>query len=183
MTKMPPTTTAPDLASAWAGALSYEQFVAAAAPEHRGLWEAIGRLHTPNDLTLGYALPTGTRLLVIAADWCGDAVNTIPALANWARTKGTELRLIDRDTWPQVMDHYLTGTSRSIPVVILLDPEFRELGHWGPRPSELQAWVMVHKTTMEKGERYKEVRRWYAKDRGATTIREVIESVRGSRKA
>jgi hypothetical protein len=167
---------APDLATAWAGALSYDEFVSAAAPEHRGLWEAIGRLHQPSDASLALTLPPGVRLLVIAADWCGDAVNVVPALANWARAQGIEIRLVDRDTWPQLMDHYLTGTARAIPIVILLDEECRELGHWGPRPAELQAWVMAHKETMEKGERYKEVRKWYARDRGASTIREVVAS-------
>jgi hypothetical protein len=30
---------------------------------------------------------------------------------------------------------------------------------------------------MPKPERYKEVRRWYARDRGETTIREVLEAM------
>lgn len=165
-----------DFALVWDQALSYQAFVAAAAPEHRGLWEGIGKLHTPREATLGLALPPGSRLLVIAADWCGDAVNTIPALHNWAVATGTELRVIDRDTWPTVMDHYLTGTSRAIPIVIVLDRDLHEIGHWGPRPAELQAWDVAHRLTMEKAARYKENRRWYAKDRGETTIREVVAS-------
>ena len=55
---------------------------------------------------------------------------------------GLELRIVLRDEHPEVMDRYLTNGSRSIPIVIALDEEFRELGHWGPRPRELQAWVM-----------------------------------------
>jgi hypothetical protein len=169
---MTPSSNSTDLATTWQGAMTYEQFVAAAAPAHRGLWEAIGHLHRPTDESLALTLPAGSRLLVIAADWCGDAVNTVPALQNWARAKGIELRLIDRDSGPPLIDRYLTGTSRSIPIVIVLDPAFRELGHWGPRPQELQAWVQAHRE-MEKSARYKEVRRWYAKDRGASTIREI----------
>lgn len=163
-----------DFAPIWAQALSYEAFVASAAPEHRGLWEGIGSLHQPRAETLALRLPPGSRLLVIAADWCGDAVNTIPALQNWARATGVELRVIDRDTWPEVMDHYLTGAARAIPIVIVLDATFHEIGHWGPRPAELQAWDLAHRATMEKAARYKETRRWYAKDRGATAIREVV---------
>lgn len=168
------TTSTLDFAAIWDQAYSYDAFVQAAAPEHKGLWEAIGKLHQPSEATLALGLPVGVRLLCLAADWCGDAVNVVPALANWARIKGIELRLINRDTWPQVMDQYLTGTARAIPIVIVLDQDWRELGHWGPRPAELQAWVMANKATMEKSERYKEVRRWYAKDRGASTIREVV---------
>lgn len=171
---MQTTPTALDLATVWDQAQTLDAFIAAASPDHRGLWEAIRRTHLPSDIALARRLPAGTRILVIAADWCGDAVNTVPALANWAAAKGTELRLIDRDSWPEVMDHYLTGTARAIPIVILLDAEGREIGHWGPRPVALQEWVVAHMGSMTKEERYKETRRWYARDRGETTIREVV---------
>jgi len=88
---------------------------------------------------------------------------------------GWELRVIQRDANPEVMDRYLTNGSRSIPIVIALDENFQELGHWGPRPSELQAWVMTNRPTMPKAELYPTVRKWYARDRGETTLREVLE--------
>ena len=66
--------------------------------------------------------------------------------------------------------------SRSIPIVIALDENFEEVGHWGPRPSELQAWVMANRNTMPKPELYPQVRKWYAKDRGETTLKEVLEA-------
>jgi hypothetical protein len=74
------------------------------------------------------------------------------------------------------MDQYLTNGSRSIPIVIALDENFQEVGHWGPRPTELQAWVMANKGTMPKSELYPQVRKWYARDRGETTLREVLEA-------
>jgi hypothetical protein len=74
------------------------------------------------------------------------------------------------------MDRYLTNGSRSIPIVIALDAGFNELGHWGPRPRELQQWVMANRATMPKPERYRQVRRWYAEDRGQSTIRELMQS-------
>ena len=55
---------------------------------------------------------------------------------------------------------------------------FAEVGHWGPRPTELQAWVLANKDTMPKDARYAEVRRWYARDRGETTLREVLDAVK-----
>ena len=171
---MQTTPTALDLATIWDQAQTLDAFIATASPDHRGLWEAIRRTHTPSGVSLARQLPAGTRILVIAADWCGDAVNTVPALANWAAAKGIELRLLDRDSWPEVMDRYLTGTSRAIPIVILLDAEGHEIGHWGPRPVALQEWVVAHLASMTKEERYKETRRWYARDRGETTIREVV---------
>jgi hypothetical protein len=73
------------------------------------------------------------------------------------------------------MDQYLTNGSRSIPIVIVLDESFEEIGHWGPRPTELQTWVMANRATMPKTELYPLVRKWYARDRGETTLREVLE--------
>jgi hypothetical protein len=84
------------------------------------------------------------------------------------------MRVLKRDQNPDVMDRYLTNGARSIPIVIVLNEELEELGYWGPRPGELQQWVMEHKDTMSKEERYKQVRRWYAKDKGAATMREVL---------
>jgi len=77
------------------------------------------------------------------------------------------------------MDRYLTGTARSIPVVIVLTAAMRELGWWGPRPHELQAWVMAERAGgRDKAALYPEIRRWYARDKGATTLREVLALLR-----
>jgi hypothetical protein len=76
------------------------------------------------------------------------------------------------------MDQYLTNGSRSIPIVIALDAGFEELGHWGPRPEELQRFVMENRSTVPKGELYPQVRRWYAKDRGQAILREVMQAGR-----
>jgi hypothetical protein len=72
------------------------------------------------------------------------------------------------------MDRYLTEGTRSIPLVILLDRDFNELGHWGPRPAALQGWVRANLKTMPKEERIREQRRWYARDRGESVLREVL---------
>ena len=170
-----------DFPSLWAAALPYHDFVAGSAVEHRALWEGLYKINTPSEPVLGLRLPAGSRLLALAADWCGDAVNTLPAIARWAEATGVELRVLERDSWPEVMDRYLTNGSRSIPIVIVLDADFHELAHWGPRPSELQEWVLVNKPTMEKTERQKYVRRWYAKDKGATSIRDIVDLVSGKR--
>ncbi len=75
------------------------------------------------------------------------------------------------------MRHYLTNGGRAIPIVIVLDEAFREIGHWGPRPAALQAWVREHRDRVEKGERYRFMRRWHVEDQGGSTYREVLEVV------
>jgi hypothetical protein len=163
-----------DFRALWDSAQSFESFVAASG-NHRALWEGIYKIARLPGWAAQAALPGTRRLLVIAEDWCGDAVNTVPILAKLAdATPGLELRIILRDPNPEVMDRYLTNGSRSIPVVIALDEEFRELGHWGPRPTELQGWVMANRASLPKTELYPRVRTWYARDRGETTVREVL---------
>jgi hypothetical protein len=78
------------------------------------------------------------------------------------------------------MDAYLTGTSRSIPVVIVLTEDMDEVGHWGPRPGELQTWVIEKKRAGAGKELYPEIRKWYAKDKGETTVREVLALMAGA---
>lgn len=159
----------------WEVALPYERFVAA-SEQHRGLWEGIYRLMRVPEWAF-QAVPPGTRrrLLVIAEDWCGDASSTIPAVARFAdAVPGMELRVLRRDEHPELMDRYLTDGARAIPIVIVLDEAWGELGHWGPRPAALQAFVMENRPLIPKAELYPQVRRWYARDRGETTLREVL---------
>ena len=116
--------------------LTYHEFLAAST-KHKGLWEGIYSIARLPEWAVT-ALPPGMRrhLLVIAEDWCGDASSTTPLVAKLAdEVPGLELRILRRDEYPEVMDRYLTNGSRSIPIVIALDEEFRELGHWGPRPA------------------------------------------------
>jgi hypothetical protein len=164
-----------DFKALWNLALPFEGFVAA-SEQHKGLWEGIYRIVRVPDWAF-QAVPLGTRLrlLVIAEDWCGDASSTVPILARFAdAAPGLELRVLRRDEHPELMDRYLTNGSRSIPIVIALDESYRELGHWGPRPSVLQAWVMENRPVVPKTELYPQIRKWYARDRGETTLREVL---------
>ncbi|HEX9165829.1 MAG TPA: thioredoxin family protein [Gemmatimonadales bacterium] len=120
-------------------------------------------------------LPGGLRLLVLNADWCMDSANTVPLLARLSEAvPGVELRLLERDRYLEVMDRYLTDGSRSIPMAILLDREFRELGRWGPRPAPLQAWVKANRKTIPRDGIIRGERRWYAMDKGETMFRELL---------
>jgi hypothetical protein len=122
------------------------------------------------------ALAGRWHLVALSEDWCGDAVNTLPVVARLAESVGWDLRVVSRDANPDLMDAHLTnGRSRSIPVVIVYDEDFREVGWWGPRPGEIQEWVLSEGLAMPSPERYKVVRRWYAEDKGRTTLRELLE--------
>jgi len=160
----------------WDGALTFERFVREST-EHCQMWTGVYRTaRVPERLVVeALALPGRFRILAIVEDWCGDASNTIPVIVRWIeRLPNAEIRLVRRDEQPELMDVYLTGTARSIPIAIVLTEEMVELGRWGPRPAELQAWVMERKRAGAGSEIYPEIRKWYAKDRGETTLRELL---------
>lgn len=164
----------------WDQALSFQQFVAQARA-NADLWSGVYRLSRPPEwaLTQAAELDKPLHLLALAEDWCGDGANIVPHLARMAdEVDGLHLRVLRRDEHPDVMDRYLTGTSRSIPIVIALDARFREIGHWGPRPHQLQQWVMDVKRANPTAHLYPQIRRWYAQDRGASTLREVLALAR-----
>ncbi len=150
------------------------------AQANAALWRDTYRLaRVPADATARLAaIPGRWHLLVIVEDWCGDAVNTVPLLARLAElAPNVALRIVGRDDNPDLMDAHLTNGSRSIPIVMVLDEDHEEVGWWGPRPSALQRWVRDEGMALEKGERYRHVRTWYARDRGRTTVDEVIDVV------
>ncbi len=80
------------------------------------------------------------KAIILAADWCGDAMVNLPILMRMADEALLETRYLIRDENLELMDQYLTnGKARSIPIIIFLNREFEEVGKWGPRASEAQA--------------------------------------------
>lgn len=147
------------------------------ATAKQDLWRAVRRRsHAPADLVERLrSLPARRHLLVLTADWCGDAVNTLPPLASLVgEVPQLDMRLLDRDQNLDLMDNHLTGRARAIPVVMVLDEQFRELGWWGSRPAPLQQWVKSEEAQrLSKDARYLETRRWYARDHGRTALAEI----------
>ena len=166
----------PPYRSRYEQALRFAEFLERAV-KHAQLWRDTYRLVRISEelVARAAAIPGRWHLLVMVEDWCGDAVNTVPHLARLAElTPNVDLRVIGREDNPDVMDAHLTNGTRSIPVVIALDASFVEHGWWGPRPTELQHWATTVGKTLEKEERYKHIRTWYARDRGRTTLHEVV---------
>ena len=170
------------LEARWATAQTFREFVDA-AEKNRQQWIDTARLAKVRDAMVERAsrIPGRWHLLVILEDWCGDAVNTVPFVEKLAElAPNLELRVIGRDANPDLIDAHLSGpdgTSRAIPVVMVLDERFAEVGWWGSRPSPLQQWVEREGSAMTKDERYRHVRTWYARDRGRTTLNEIVSLI------
>jgi hypothetical protein len=157
--------------------LTFTQFVDSARANVE-LWRAVYARAEVSDEAVARVVATGRQwhLLVLAEDWCGDAVNTVPVMARLTeRAANIDLRILARDANLDLIDAHLTAGARSIPIVMVLDADYHERGYWGPRPSALQAWVATEGRLLDKTDRYREVRRWYARDHGVSTINEIVE--------
>jgi len=160
---------------------SLPDFTARAVQSH-DLW--VGTLKraalAPEHAERAAALPGRWHVVVLLEDWCGDAVNTVPFLHRLAEaTPGVTLRVLERDRNLDLMDAHLSNGARAIPLAIVYDEMFVERGQWGSRPAVLQQWVREHGLAMEKDARYKQVRTWYARDKGLTTVEEMLSLLEG----
>jgi hypothetical protein len=166
----------------WARGIPWERYLNDEVREHAKLWRGVWeRTRSPAEqLDRLSGIGGSWRLLVLSEDWCGDASNTVPVLARLAEeAPQLELRILKRDENLDLMDLYLTNGSRSIPLAIVLDESGTPVGRWGPRPVELQEMVIREKRAGVRpmSEVYKDTRRWYAMDRGGTTIRELVDRI------
>jgi len=164
--------------SRYYGGESFAEFMARPILSQQ-LWTAIAhRVSIPLDISARVeALHGHWHLLILNEDWCGDSINIVPVIAKLTESvSNMDMRILKRDENLDIMDAHLTGgKSRSIPIVILLNPKFEECGWWGPRPRGLQQWVVEKGMALAREERYKEIRTFYARDRGLTTMREIVE--------
>jgi Thioredoxin len=134
------------------------------------------------------SIHTPSIWLTMTEAWCGDAAQIVPTIQKMAALNDKiEHRLVFRDQHPELMDAFLTNGSCSIPLTIILHKDsLKVLGHWGPRPQELQTFVLENlqnlnkiKTEQEHKMRNAEfltkVQRWYAKDKTYSTQKEFLE--------
>lgn len=159
-----------------ASALDFPAYLAT-VQDRPELWASVYRTARPPEGAVERArhIPGRWHLLALTEDWCGDGINSLPLLARLVeQVPNFDLRVLGRDANPDLMDLHLTGTARAIPIVMVFDEQLVEQGWWGPRPGPLQAWFLAEGRALEKGERYRQMRQWYARDRGATIVDEIL---------
>lgn len=124
-------------AAAFAVALPYEAFLEAhATPEQRARWAAF---HARVSLTAEQrALLAGfvrrMPVLVLAGAWCGDCVNQCPIFAHFAAASpAIDLRLLDRDTLPDIAAHLKVCGGQRVPVAAFFSEDFTPILFYGDR--------------------------------------------------
>ena len=120
--------------------------------------------------------------VVLAEPWCGDVSQVIPALYTFAAcNEHITFRVLQSDSYPQVLDHYVTGASRSIPKLICLHSDtLEEIGTWGPRPAVLQQIVGENKdrTDISFGAKVRMIHEWYGQDMTRSIQEEFIDLIK-----
>ncbi len=123
--------------------------------------------------------------LILAEGWCGDAAQTIPIFHLIEKQfPKIKIKLLLRDENVELMDHFLTDGSRSIPKVLMLDAiSLNLLAQWGPRPSEAIALIDNLKAAkVEMMEIKEKLHAWYAKNKGVAVQSEIIDIIAGLHK-
>ncbi len=98
--------------------------------------EAVHAAFTPSEaLVAALSCIAAPQLwFVITEDWCVDGAFSLPVIVEAARrTPAIDLRVILRDTHPEVMDRFLTNGARAMPLLVALGADGDVLFRWGSR--------------------------------------------------
>src|SRR5690554_1293196 len=117
--------------------------------------------------------------IVITEPWCGDASHIVPFIELMARENDLiQVSYELRDSEPFRINNYLTGTSKSIPILIIQDKEGKDVKVWGPRPKECQE-IFISET--KKGTDFEGLKiilqKWYNQDKGVQIQQEVLDFI------
>ncbi len=117
--------------------------------------------------------------MVITESWCGDSGQNLPYIAVMAAQNPLiNLKIILRDSNPDVMDQFLTNGTRSIPILAAYSESGDELFRWGPRPESAVGLINLCKSEgLEKPEWTEKLHHWYAKNKGVELEREFINLI------
>lgn len=116
--------------------------------------------------------------LVISEPWCGDAAQTLPFLNKISElTDKISLKIVLRDAHLELMDHFLTNGSRSIPMVIMIDENLDVIRSWGPRSKAATKLVEDYKKEHGKVDDVlkQNIQVWYNKDKGTSILKDLSE--------
>lgn len=116
--------------------------------------------------------------LLLTESWCGDAAHVVPVINKVAQLNDKiNLRVVLRDDNDVLMQQFLTNGGKSIPKLIMIDNASNEvISTFGPRPDTATAMVADYKAEhgMLTIEFKESLQQWYNKDKGQSTIADLI---------
>ncbi len=121
-------------------------------------------------------VPGRWHVLVVAENWCGDAVNTVPYIAHLAgELPGSlDVRIVHRKECGGLLHGHETYGREAVPLVLLLDEDYEERGAWVERPRPLAEWMEARRDSLTDAQLTDYKLGWYSRDRGVTTLAEFV---------
>ena len=141
-------------------------------------WLKVGELHLGLSALIE-SIKTEQTWLVITEPWCGDAAHIVPFIDKIAQLNPLiSLEIELRDAPPFQIEKYLTGTSKSIPKLVIRDEEKKDILVWGPRPKGCQDVYDRMKAENADFEATKlQIQSWYNLDKGKSFQQELLDAL------
>jgi thiol-disulfide isomerase/thioredoxin len=124
--------------SAFARGLDYDAYLLTTEPAKAERWKVVAAEILPltsdqQDRLRGY--DREMKVFALSGAWCGDCVRQGPMLARIVSACGpkVELRLIDRDAYPEIRDEMRILGAARVPAVVFLSEDYFEIGRFGDR--------------------------------------------------
>lgn len=119
--------------------------------------------------------------LVLTESWCGDAAQTLPVINKFAEAnEKIDFKVVLRDENEELMNQFLTNGSKSIPKLIVVDNDSKEVvGSWGPRSAKAAKMVVDYKEKHGKidAKLKTDLQNWYNEDKGLQIEMEMVELI------
>lgn len=131
-----------DIARYYNSGMSWDEFVQNSESNAERMKSFFDEFDFDEDTLAFFNGRTPLQVLAIAEDWCPDVVQNVAVIARIAEeVPGMELSIVRRDENPELMDAYLTGDKRRIPVIAFFDMTFDELARWAGRCKSADEWI------------------------------------------
>ncbi len=119
--------------------------------------------------------------MVLTESWCGDAAQTLPVINKFAEANDKiDLKVVLRDENEELMNQFLTNGSKSIPKLIVVDKQSKEVvGSWGPRSAKAAKMVSDYKLAHGKidAKLKTDLQNWYNEDKGVHIEKEMVSLI------
>lgn len=120
-----------------------------------------------------------TTWLVLTESWCGDASPSMPVMNKIAELNANiAFKILLRDENLDLMNHFLTNGSMSIPKLIAIDDQTGEVRYtWGPRSANATKLVEAHKAEHDTltAAFKQDLQVWYNNDKGQSVLEDLMQ--------
>jgi len=116
--------------------LPYEQYLASSDPRHSERWRTAEQAIslTAHQRQLLGSFVRQMPVLCLSGVWCGDCVRQGPIFHAFEKAAPVvDVRFLDREEFPELMDELRICGAKKVPVVVFLTEDFFEVERYGDR--------------------------------------------------